>query len=295
MHTFLSALPSPRAALKFGAVVLLGLLPVALSAQSIPPASLDAAALVRRAVQHRLDAARNHAPSRYLLRRTDERHDTVKIIIETKDGDVARLIASNGKPLSPDADKAELDRLDDLAQHPELQEKRRKSEQKDADRVTHLLGLLPDAFLYRMEGTVPCGADQCYRLSFTPNPNFTPPDLEANVFRGAAGEIWIDQAQERMTRLDAHFIADVDFGFGILGRINKGGTALIEQTDVGGHDWELTGMNIHVNGKALLVRSFGFHVNQQAGHYSPVPPTLGYRDAIQMLKKVDPSETPYTP
>ena len=278
-----------------GAVVLLGFLPVELPAQSVPSTSIDATALVRRAVQHRLDATRSHPPSRYLLRKIDEHHDTVKVIIETKDGDVARLIASNGKPLSPEDDKAELDRLDYLAQHPELQEKRRKSEQKDADRITHLLGLLPEAFLYRIEGTVPCGAGQCCRLSFTPNPNFTPPDLEANVFRGAAGEIWIDQAQERMTRLDAHFIADVDFGFGILGRINKGGTALIEQTDVGGHDWELTGMNIHVNGKALLVRSFSFHVNQQASHYSPVPPTLSYRDAIQMLKQVDPSQTPYTP
>jgi hypothetical protein len=232
---------------------------------------------------------------RYLLHKVDEHHDTVKVIIETKDGDVARLIASNGKPVSTETDQAELARLDDLAKHPELQEKRRKSEQKDADRVTHLLALLPDAFLYRMEGAVPCGAGECYRLSFSPNPNFNPPDLEANILRGAAGEIWIDEAQERMTRLDAHFIADVDFGFGILGRINKGGTALIEQTDVGAHDWELTGMNIHVNGKALLVRSFSFQVNQRASHYAPVSPRLGYRDAIQMLKQVDPSATPYTP
>ena len=50
----------------------------------------------------------------YLLRRVDERHDTTKEIIETKDGDVARLVAVDGKPLSAEADRAELARLDDL-------------------------------------------------------------------------------------------------------------------------------------------------------------------------------------
>ena len=133
------------------------------------------------------------------------------------------------------------------------------------------------------------------RLSFTPNPNFTPPDMEANIFHGVAGEVWIDKAQERLTRLDAHFIAEVDLGWGILFRINKGGTALLTQTDVGGRDWELTGMDIHVTGKALMVRSFSFQVNQQASHYTPVPSGLSYRDAIQMLKKADPSQTTYTP
>jgi hypothetical protein len=263
--------------------------------QIAPTASLDATALVRRAVRHRLDAAKNHHPLRYVLHRTDDRRDTTKIIIETTDGGVARLVAISGKPLPADGDKAELQRLDDLAQHPELQEHRRKSEQKDSDRVTHLLGLLPDAFVYHYESMVPCLSGQCYRLSFVPNPHFNPPDIEANIFRGIAGEIWIDQTQERLTRLDAHFIFDVDFGFGILGKLNKGGTVLLEQTDIGNGDWELTNLRMHINGKALMVKSFSYHVAEETSHFSQVAPGLKYRDAIQLLKKVDSSETPYTP
>jgi hypothetical protein len=263
--------------------------------QSTPSAPLDATALVRRAVQHRLDSAKSHEPLEYMLRKSDERHDTTKLIIETKDGDVARLVAVNGKPISADVDKAELDRLDNLVAHPELQERRRKSEQKDTDRITHLLGLLPDAFLYRIEGSIPCSAGECYRLSFTPNPHFDPPDMEANIFRGIAGEVWIDKTQERLTRLDAHFISAVDFGFGILGKVNKGGTALLEQKDIGGHDWELTSLKIHVDGKALLVKSFSVQSDQEASHFSPVAPGLGYRDAIQLLKKYDAGTTSYTP
>jgi hypothetical protein len=284
-----------RIATRLSAVLLFALLlsPASL-AQSASAVAVDPTALVRRAVHYRLDAAKNHHPLEYLIRRVDGRRDSTKLIVETADGNVARLVALNGKPLSPDADKAELDRLNTLAAHPELQEHRRKNEQKDADRVTHMLGLLPDAFLYKFEGMAPCPSGQCYRLSFTPNPHFAPPDLESNIVRGIAGELWIDQAQERMTRLDAHFIADVDFGFGIIGKINKGGTVLLEQSNIGDNVWELTGLKIHVTGKALLVKSFSYQVNESGSHYSPVAPGLHYRDAIDLLKKYDASTTSYT-
>ncbi len=265
----------------------LALAPVS-PARSQPPAPMDVTALVRRAVQHRLDAEKNHPLVRYVIRRTDEHHDTTKEIIETLDGDVARLVAIDGKPLSADANRAEMDRLDTLAAHPEMQEHRRKGEQKDADRVNRLLVLLPDAFLYRFEGMTPCAAGQCYRLSYTPNPKFTPPNMEADLLRGVAGEIWIDPVQERLTRLDAHFIAEVNFGFGILARVNKGGTVMLEQTDVGGHDWELTSLTLHVTGKALMVKTLSFQIHEEASLFSTVPAGLKYRDAIQMLKQSGP-------
>ena len=277
----------------------LALLPLLLATasptQGVLSTPSDATALVRRAIQNRLDADKTHRPVQYLVRKIDERHDTTKLIVETKDGDVARLVAVNGKPLSPEADRAELARLDYLAQHPELQEHRRKSEQKDTDRVNHILGLLPDALLYQFQGTVPCGADQCYRISFKPNPNFTPPDLESNILRGVAGEVWVNQAQERLTRLDAHFISDVDFGFGIVGKLNKGGTVLLEQSDTGGRDWELTAMKLHITGKVLLVKSISSQVDEQMGHFAPVTQGMSYHDAIQLLKKATPTETTYTP
>jgi hypothetical protein len=269
----------------------LSLIPLGLASTALgqaPSSSPDPTALVRRAVQHRLDSAKNHPPHQYLLRRIDERRDTTKAIIETPDGDVARLIAIDGKPLTPEANKAELDRLDTLAQHPELQQRRHKSEQTDEDRFTHLLSLLPDALVYTFAGTTPCATGQCYRLTFTPNPHFSPPDLLAHVLRGVAGELWIDQSQEQLVKLDVHFIADVDFGFGILARLNQGSTALLEQTDIGG-DWELTTLKYNVTGKALLVRSFHEQVDESESHFTPVAPNLHYRDAITQLKQLDPT------
>jgi hypothetical protein len=271
--------------------ILLALAPAGLSAAQSEQL-IDPAALVRRAVQHRLDAARNHHPLRYLLRKTDDQHDTTKDIIETADGDVARLVAINGQPLSAQANQAELDRLNTLANHPEIQQHRHQREQKDADRVNRLMRLLPDAFLYRFEGMTDCaprqagaGAGPCYHLSFSPNPRWVPPDVEASIFRGMAGEVWIDQAQERLTRLDAHLIANVDFGWGIIGKLDKGGTVFFEQADIGGHDWEATTLKVKLTGKALMVKSLNIQITEESSHFSLVPPGVDYRKAIQLLEK----------
>jgi hypothetical protein len=257
------------------------------SAQREPPAIIDPNALVRRAVQHRLDADANRRSLRYLLRNRSHGRDTTKVIIETKDGDVARLVAIDGKPLDAQANQAELDRLDTLANHPEIQEHRRKREQEDADRIKRMLGLLPDAFLYRFEDMSPCAGGQCYRLSFSPNPRFDPPNQEAKIFRGMAGEVWIDRAQERLARLDAHLISDVDFGWGIVGRLNEGGTILLEQGDVGGNNWQVTGIKVDLTGRALIVKSLTVHITEEMSHFSTVPPDLDYRKAIQLLENAN--------
>jgi hypothetical protein len=148
----------------------------------------DASALVRRAIQNREDAAKIHRPLRYLLRIIDDHRDTTKDIIETEQGNVARLIAIHNQPLTPEVNQAELDRLNNLANHPEIQEHRHRREQKDAARVNRLMRLLPDAFLYRDQGTTPCpvgaapgrtGEATCHHFSFSPNPSFEAPDVEA--------------------------------------------------------------------------------------------------------------------
>jgi hypothetical protein len=108
--------------------------------------------------------------------------------------------------------------------------------------------------------------------------------VEANIFRGLAGELWIDQAQERLTRLDAHVIANVDFGWGILGKLDKGGTIQLEQSDIGNHDWELTTLKLNLKGKALIFKSLDIQLTEQASHFSQVPEGTDYHKAIKLLE-----------
>src|SRR5579862_2218036 len=107
-----------------------------------PPATLaqgadtaiDPVAIVRRASQNELHSSNGNHPFRYKLHKIDDEKITTKEIVETKDGDVARLIAVHDEPLTPEAAQAELDRLNTLMDHPEIQEHRHKREQEDSNR-----------------------------------------------------------------------------------------------------------------------------------------------------------------
>lgn len=267
-----------------GALCLLSLaVPVRAMGSDEAEVASNPLAVVRRASQNELQPGNGTHPFRYTLHKIDDNKITTKEIIETKDGDVARLIAVNDKPLDPNAQRTELDRLNNLAAHPELQEHRRKKEQEDSDRANKMIRLLPDAFVYKYEGIVDGPNGPCYRLSFRPSPAFNPPDHESQVFAGMAGEFWIDKAQERMVRLDAHLIADVNFGWGILGRLYKGGSILVEQADVGDHHWETTHMKLSLTGKALMIKPLSFQTTEDASHFEPVSPEMGYQKAIEML------------
>jgi hypothetical protein len=263
---------------------LLGVASAMASPQTPEAAHIDPAALVRNASWNELHSMGQPNPVRYKLRKQDAKGSTTKEIVETKDGDVARLIAKNDRALTPEEDQAELDRLNNLLAHPEIQEHRHKREQEDSGREDEMVKLLPDAFLYTYLGMTPGPNGPAYRLAFKPNPAFHPPDREAEVYHGMEGELWIDQGQERIVKLDAHLVADVNFGWGILGKLYKGGSLSIEQQDVGHRHWEATLLKLNLTGVALMLKPLSFQTTETSTDFQPVPPNMGYQDAIQLLK-----------
>lgn len=252
-------------------------------AQATPESvAADPAALIRRTSKNEL-APGVGRPVRFKLHKIDDGKITTKEIVETKDGDVARLIAINDKPLPPDALQAEVDRLNNLLAHPEIQEHRHKKEQEDGNRENEMIRLLPDGFFFHYEGMVDGPNGPAYRVSFKPNPNFQPPDREAEVYHGMEGELWIDQREERIVKLDSHLISDVNFGWGILGRLYKGGSILVEQKDVGEGHWEGTHMKLNLHGKALMIKSLSYETTEDSTDFEPVSPQWSYKDAVHLL------------
>ncbi len=237
---------------------------------------------VARASHNELTAHDVH-PYRFTLRKVDDGKITTKEIIETPEGDVARLIAINDEPLPPDLEAREIERLQALLDHPEIQEHRRKREQADANRANEMVRLLPTAFVYKFEGMVEGPSGPCYRLSMMPNPNFDPPDRQAEVLHGMAGELWIDQKEERMARLDVHLISDVDFGWGVLGKLYKGGTILVEQKNVGQDHWEQAHLRLNLNGKILMLKNLTIDTKEDESDFASVPADWTYQDAVRAL------------
>src|ERR1700755_380393 len=246
----------------------------------------DPAKIVRDASYNDLHSTKPGRSFSYRQHKVDPKGSTVKEIVETKDGDVARLIERNGKPLPPEEEKAEVARLNDLLAHPEIQEHRHKKEQEDSARGDEMVRMLPDAFLFTFDGMVEGPNGPCYRLQFRPNPAFTPPDREGEVYHGMVGELWVDQAQQRLAKIDAHLISDVNFGWGVLGRLYKGGSILVQNQDVGLHHWETVHMKLRLQGKLLMMKSADYSTTEDFSDFKIQPQELGYQEAIRLLQRI---------
>jgi hypothetical protein len=273
-----------RGFLPFLLLLWVGFVPA--QAQPAAPALMpeQSQALVERALATELRTAQDPAhPMRYRLRKTSPRLTSTKEILETKDGDVARLVAMFDKPLSSVDEQNEQTRLDTLLSDPSLQKHRKQGEQGDMGIVLKLLRMLPNAFLYQYSGTGvgPAGAAQ--KFSFRPNPNFSPPDLETQALTNLTGELWVDAAQERVTRLEGHLQQDTSYGWGVLGKLNKGGSVVIEQTDVGGHQWRIARFQMQMNLR-ILFKTKNIDTTEEMTEYTPVPTGIDYRQAIRMLR-----------
>lgn len=258
------------------------ILPLTAAAQGGDAQANDS--LVKQALANEIRAARDaQHPMRYRLRKQSPRLASTKEIFETSDGAVARLLEINDAPLNAADEQREEARLSALLADPSKQRHRKQSEDDDTARAMKVLRALPSAFLYQYKGTAqePTGGLQKY--SFKPNPKFNPPDLETQVLTQMIGEIWIDANQKRVTRLEGHLRQDVDFGWGILGRLSRGGWIVLVQQEVGDHQWRTVHFQMSLSGRVLL-KTKVFDTTEDESHFIPVPPGTKYQQAIQMLR-----------
>jgi hypothetical protein len=222
-------------------------------------------------------------PMRFRLRKSSPRLATTQEICETRDGAVARLIAINDRPLSAADAQKEESRLNALLSDPGKQRHRKQSEVEDTNRVLNVIRALPTAFTYEYAGSGEGPAGKVEKFAFRPNPDFDPPDLETQALTAMSGEIWIDAAEGRVVRLEGRLQRDVDFGWGILGRLNKGGSIVIEQADIGNHQWRLVRFQMVMSGRVVF-RNKVFDTEERESNFAPVPVGLGYTQAIEMLR-----------
>jgi hypothetical protein len=146
-----------------------------------------------------------------------------------------------------------------------------------------VLRALPDSFIYQYAGTVASGSVSAAKFTFSPNPNFVPPDLETEVLTALNGEIWIDPVQVRVLHLQASLQKDVEFGWGVLGRLYKGGWVNMDNADVGGGVWRVVRFQMKMSAR-VLIRTKQFETVEEESHFSPVPAALDYRQGIELLR-----------
>jgi hypothetical protein len=280
----------PRYIAYFLATLLSGIYLTNALAEDIGNAAL--AEIVRRAVYN--EVASNQSSGIHFRFKDEKRTPQLsqtKLMVETSDATAGLLVMQNGEPLTPQQRHQEEARLATYVQSPQELQKKKKQEKEDADHTERILRALPDAFLYQRAGTEPGRAglgapgDELVRLNFRPNPGYNPPSHVEQVLTGMSGNLLIDTAQNRIAEINGTLSKEVEFGWGILGHLDRGGRFLVQQADVGEHQWEVTHMQLSFTGKVLFFKKISIHSNDTFSDFHSVPGNLTFAQGVELLKK----------
>jgi hypothetical protein len=240
----------------------------------------DARAFVQTIVNSELEADANDH-SRWMFRDANKvpGKSTVKLIVQTPEGDVSKTIEINGHPLTQQQQKDDEQKMQRFVTDAAVRQKQKQSQQQDDKKAASLTRMLPDAFLWTKTGE---SGDET-TLAFKPDPEFKPPTREARVFAAMKGTMVVDTKQKRIKSLKGTLIRNVDFGWGLLGRLEKGGMFEVERRNIGSDVWEITTTHIHMHGHALIFKSIDEQQDEETSDYKSAPKSITLADAAKML------------
>jgi hypothetical protein len=239
----------------------------------------DAKQIIQQAVNAELAA--NHNDDSHWRYLKQEAGGNKSIVVETEHGAITRRVEEDGKPLSPDAVKADDEHVQKFIRDPAWQERQRRDGLHDEKDATELLNLLPQAFAWKFESETP----ETITLSFKPDPNFHPPDMEARVMGEMEGQLIVDKGQHRIKTMKGQLSEDVNIGFGILGKLRKAGTFNVERRQIAPGLWQITETHVHIDGKALFFKSIGQQQDEVKSKFTLVPAGTTLEQAVGLLRE----------
>jgi hypothetical protein len=78
---------------------------------------------------------------------------------------------------------------------------------------------------------------------------------------------------------------NLDFGYGILGRLYKGGWFQLQRVQVSATDWKTERLEMHMVGRALLVKSFARETSEIRGGFAPVPAGMSLAQGLALMQQ----------
>ncbi len=277
-----------RVCFRAGALVWLFLIASRAAAQTRSP-DVAATELVRQTVAHELAAADKGDQYMYLMHEETPQSSQTSVTVETPDFIISRLILKNGQPLTPAQKQREEDRLRSLLTNRARLAKLQTEKHNNEARGHRVIQVLPDAFLYQQAGAQKDGAGRDLALlTFRPNPDFHPRTMELRMLQGMEGTVLIDSQAQRLVRVEARLFRDVDFGWGIFGRIYRGGSFLLEQQVVWRDQWATTTVALHYTNRRLLLITSRVDSETKASDFRPLPVDLTLPQALNLLLDQDP-------
>jgi hypothetical protein len=238
--------------------------------------------LIRQAVANELKSSFVTQNCTYQYHREVSGKQETRFMIKTSDLVVGKLISIGNVPVSPDQEAKENQRLQDLLAHARQQDRLRRQQQRWEDQMRALLQAIPHAFEFTKTQTEarPDG-DSLVHFAFQPSADFKPANIELQFLRGLAGTMVIDAKRKQIVNLQAHLFRDIDFGWGLLVHLNKGGSFVLDREAVADSPSNIRNFSLDMSGKFLVLKKFGMQWNFD--HFACFREPVTLASAVEML------------
>jgi hypothetical protein len=252
------------------------------TASSTNKSATNLNALVRDILQSELRAqADDH--SLWCYRKLTEKDGKQQLFAacQTNALEIDRLMAINDKPLTEQQWKQENQRIERLLNNRSQLKKEKQQQREDGEQATLMLKMVPDAFLFQQESS----DGNRITLHFTPNPAFRASGTSESVFHHMEGTLTLDVKQKRLVEISGRLNSEVKFAGGLLGHLDKGGTFYVNQQEVGPGRWEMTRMDVQMNGKALFFKTISVRTKEINTDFHAVPPAASIQQVAALTNE----------
>lgn len=240
--------------------------------------AMDPAELIQRASENQVNALESAAYFHYFERLEWSWGSETREVIETAQGRADRIVQFDDQPLGPDQVSKQERRLALLLRDPKAVRHELEEQRAELKRRIKMMQAFPSAFVFEPEGE----QDGLLKFGFHPNRSFSPRDRETQVYRGMQGTVWVDPDQEMLTSIDGVLTRDVSFGWGIFGRLHKGGHYHVEQREVEPGVWRITTLALDLKLRVFLDTRHLLRKEQDTD-FVPTPAATTYQKAVEQL------------
>jgi hypothetical protein len=184
---------------------------------------------------------------------------------------IRRVIEKNGKPLS-EKEQAAIDKeiaekiadIDKAAAKDEARQNKGKEQQEVRISIAELLRasnlINPRRERFRGRNVIV--------FDFEPNPSFDYRNAKSflKFFGKTAGVIWIDEEDRQVARIEAYLADSYNIGSGLIAKLKKGASFVMEQERVNDEIWLPSLMEVDIAARVLLFK--GLNINQTVRSYN---------------------------
>jgi hypothetical protein len=164
-------------------------------------------------------------------------------------------------------------------QNPKARLALKKNREADERKFDDLLRVLPEAFLFEDQGKL---GDR-EKLAFRPNPAFKPNNYEEIGLHPMSGIMLVDLQEKRLAQLSGTLTQRVNFGFGLIGHLDKGGTIQVRRVRLSPGRWKTSSFSIDLDGRFVLFKTISKQQDETHRNFKPLASDTGIEQALREI------------